>query len=192
MNDRDSIFVEDPTCLFSYCASPFGELLLTSDGEALTRLSLPEPRSGVACQPRAEWARDEAGLRDVAAQLRAYFEGELRHFEIPLRLVGTEFQRAAWEQLTRIPFGATISYSEQARGMGRPGAARAVGAANGRNPIAIVVPCHRVIGANGSLTGYGGGLDRKQWLLEHEASVLGSGARQQKRRRDIAVSLFSD
>ncbi len=105
-------------------------------------------------------------------QLRAYFAGELRTFELPLRMAGTPYQRLAWNGLLTIPFGATISYAEQARRIGRPGAARAVGSANGRNPISIVVPCHRVIGADGTLTGYGGGLDRKEWLLRHEASVL--------------------
>jgi methylated-DNA-[protein]-cysteine S-methyltransferase len=117
--------------------------------------------------------QDDAGFREVRDQLRAYFEGELHEFELPLRMKGTDFQRRVWKELMNIPFGMTISYAEQARRIGRPGAARAVGAANGRNPISIVVPCHRVIGANGTLTGYGGGLDRKQWLLEHEEIVAG-------------------
>ena len=98
-------------------------------------------------------------FREVRDQLQAYFEGELHQFEIPIRLVGTEFQRRVWKELINIPFGTTISYAEQARRIGRAGSARAVGSANGRNPIAIVVPCHRVIGANGTLTGYGGGLE---------------------------------
>jgi methylated-DNA-[protein]-cysteine S-methyltransferase len=109
--------------------------------------------------------------------LRAYFEGELRTFELRLRTTGTPFQRLAWEALLEIPYAKTISYAEQARRMGRPGASRAVGSANGRNPIAIVVPCHRVIGSNGTLTGYGGGLELKEWLLQHEASALDRGTR---------------
>jgi methylated-DNA-[protein]-cysteine S-methyltransferase len=104
--------------------------------------------------------------------LHAYFAGELQAFDLPMSMTGTHFQRLAWEGLLTISFGATISYSEQARRIGRPGSSRAVGAANGRNPIAIVVPCHRVIGSDGTLTGYGGGLDLKEWLLQHEACVL--------------------
>jgi methylated-DNA-[protein]-cysteine S-methyltransferase len=136
--------------------------------------------------------RDDMSFRGVAEQLRAYFAGELRRFEIPLSMVGTDFQRSAWDELTRIPFGATISYAEQAVRMGRPGAARAVGAANGRNPIAIIVPCHRVIGANGTLTGYGGGLDRKEWLLGLEACALGVATRRQTSRAQVAVSMFRE
>lgn len=107
--------------------------------------------------------------------MRAYFAGELQAFDLPLNMIGTDFQRVVWRELARIPYGEIISYAELARRVDRPGAARAVGAANGRNPISIVVPCHRVIGANGTLTGYGGGLDRKEWLLRHEARVLGRG-----------------
>ena len=105
-------------------------------------------------------------------QLEAFFAGELQAFDLPLRLSGTPFQNQVWQGLLTIPYGTTMSYAELAARIGRPGASRAVGAANGRNPIGIIVPCHRVIGANGSLTGYGGGLDRKDWLISHEASVL--------------------
>ncbi len=111
-----------------------------------------------------------AELAPVVAQLQAYFAGELTDFDLPLQMHGTEFQRRVWAALCEIPYGETISYGELARWVGNPKASRAVGLANGRNPVAIVVPCHRVIGADGSLTGYGGGLDRKVWLLEHEAS----------------------
>jgi methylated-DNA-[protein]-cysteine S-methyltransferase len=104
----------------------------------------------------------------VREQLAEYFAGERREFDVPMQLAGTAFQRRVWEELVRIPYGTTITYAELARRVGRPTAVRAVGAANGRNPISILVPCHRVIGADGKLTGYGGGVERKQWLLELE------------------------
>ncbi len=107
-------------------------------------------------------------LQEAARQLRAYFDGTLREFELPLRLEGTAFRQACWQALCTIPYGETISYGEQARRIGNPKAMRAVGGANHHNPISIIVPCHRVIGADGSLTGYGGGLDVKAWLLSHE------------------------
>jgi methylated-DNA-[protein]-cysteine S-methyltransferase len=157
-------------------ASPVGELVLTSDGEALTGLLLPLRDGSAAPLTGSGWRRDEAPFREVLAQLRAYFEGERTFFDLPLRMDGTPFQRRAWEALLTIPFAATISYAEQARRIGRPGAARAVGAANGRNPIPIVVPCHRVIGSSGTLTGYGGGLPLKEWLLAHESHVAGGDA----------------
>jgi methylated-DNA-[protein]-cysteine S-methyltransferase len=161
-------------------------LLLTSDGDALTALHLPEERGKAAVGPPPHAARDDGAFREARKQLDAYFRGELRVFELPLRPAGTAFQRMAWEELRRIPFGARISYAEQARRIGRPGAARAVGAANGRNPIAIVVPCHRVIGANGSLVGYGGGVALKEWLLEHEASVVTSSRSAHLPTREVA------
>ena len=103
--------------------------------------------------------------RQAAEQLHAYFAGRRRQFELPLAPQGTEFQRAAWQALAKIPYGETRSYAQQAAGLGRPAATRAVGAANGRNPLPIVLPCHRVIGANGALTGFGGGIEVKRWLL---------------------------
>jgi O-6-methylguanine DNA methyltransferase len=106
--------------------------------------------------------------------LAAYFRGTLLQFELPLRMPGTPFQQKVWEELRAIPYGETISYMELARRIGHPGASRAVGSANGRNPISIVVPCHRVIAADGTLGGYGGGLDRKEWLLQHETAVCES------------------
>jgi methylated-DNA-[protein]-cysteine S-methyltransferase len=157
---------------YSYYPSPVGELLLTSDGESVTGLHLPRHNGRPAALPDPGSRRDDSVFRDARDQLRAYFEGESLTFELPIRMIGTAFQRCAWEGLLTISFGSTISYAEQARRIGRPGAARAVGAANGRNPIAIIVPCHRVIGSNGTLTGYGGGLDLKEWLLQHEATVL--------------------
>jgi methylated-DNA-[protein]-cysteine S-methyltransferase len=111
-------------------------------------------------------------MREVLSQLNEYFSGKRREFELPLDLHGTEFQVAAWKSLARIPFGRTSSYGEQAASIGRPTAVRAIGGANGRNPVAVILPCHRVIGANGSLTGFGGGLEVKKWLLQHEQTVI--------------------
>jgi methylated-DNA-[protein]-cysteine S-methyltransferase len=110
-------------------------------------------------------------IEEAERQLDAYFAGDLRRFDLPLELGGTEFQVAAWRALADIPFGTTVTYGEQARRLGRPTAVRAVGAANGRNPLPIVLPCHRIVGADGSLVGFGGGLPRKQALLEHEARL---------------------
>ncbi len=154
----------------SFFSSPIGELLLTSDGEALTGLDMCERRGKPASEPAAGSRRDDSVFQSIREQLAAYFRAELREFAIPLRMPGTPFQRLVWEGLQAIPYGSTVSYAELARRIGRPGASRAVGSANGRNPIAIVVPCHRVIAADGTLGGYGGGLDRKEWLLELEGT----------------------
>jgi methylated-DNA-[protein]-cysteine S-methyltransferase len=159
---------------YSYVPSPIGDLFLTSDGDALTGLHMAVHRGGSAPRPEPGWRRDDSALRLVREQLTAYFARELRDFELPLRMDGTPFQRRVWEELRRIPFGATWSYAELARRIGRPGASRAVGSANGRNPVAIVVPCHRVIASDGTLGGYGGGLDRKEWLLQHETVAMGN------------------
>jgi len=152
--------------LYSTVTSPIGELLLASDGASLTGVYMQGQRHGAG--RTKDWKRDDAALEQARAQLRAYFAGELRDFELPLAAEGTPFQQRVWRALCDIPYGETISYGELARRIGQPAASRAVGLANGRNPISIVVPCHRVIGANGSLTGYGGGLERKRWLLAHE------------------------
>jgi methylated-DNA-[protein]-cysteine S-methyltransferase len=178
---------ESCSTVYSYYSSPVGELLLTWDEGALTGLAMAEHKGKAAPRPDPEWRRDDAALRIVHDQLRAFFAGELRAFDLPLRMAGTPFQRLVWEGLLGIPFGATISYAQLAGRIGRPGASRAVGAANGRNPIGIVVPCHRVIGADGTLTGYGGGLDRKEWLLRHEASVLRRQNRVQPRAGIVAT-----
>ena len=154
------------TILYSTINSPIGELLLTVEGNSLTGLYMQSPK--YAAERTDDWRRDDAALSEPRAQLRAYFAGELRRFELPLAFGGTPFQQRVWRTLCEIPYGETISYGELARRIGRPTASRAVGLANGQNPISIVVPCHRVIGANGSLTGYGGGLERKRWLLAHE------------------------
>lgn len=156
--------------IVSFCCidSPIGRLTLTSDGAALTGLymavaSRPPPRN-------AGWVMDPTvpPLAQAARQLREYFAGERRQFDLPLQMHGTEFQRRVWRELTEIPFGETWSYGQLAKRLDNPSACRAVGLANGKNPIAIIVPCHRVIGADGSLTGFGGGLPRKEWLLTHE------------------------
>jgi methylated-DNA-[protein]-cysteine S-methyltransferase len=150
--------------------SPIGELTITAVGAMLTGVHMNEQRH----LPKipAGSRQDDAGLAHVVEQLDAYFAGELLDFDLPMDMRGTEFQRRVWASLCEIPYGETISYGELARWVGNPKASRAVGLANGRNPVAIVVPCHRVIGADGSLTGYGGGLDRKIWLLEHEAAQV--------------------
>lgn len=154
------------TTLFSVIDSPVGELLLTSDGSSLIGVYMQDQKDAV--KQTENWQRDDAALSEPRAQLLAYFAGELRAFELPLAFDGTPFQQRVWRALCDIPYGETISYGELARRIGRPTAFRAVGLANGQNPISIVVPCHRVIGTNGSLTGYGGGLPRKRWLLAHE------------------------
>jgi methylated-DNA-[protein]-cysteine S-methyltransferase len=149
--------------------SPIGELTLASDGEALTGLYMTDQRHRPEL-PAAD-GDDDAVLAAAREQLAEYFARERRDFDLPLKPAGTPFQRAVWEALRDIPYGETAGYGELANQLGRPGAARAVGLANGRNPIAIVVPCHRVIGAAGALTGYGGGLERKRYLLELECAA---------------------
>jgi methylated-DNA-[protein]-cysteine S-methyltransferase len=148
--------------------SPIGRLLLRTDGVSLTGLYMDVP--GRPVQGMNDWQEDASAgpLPQAVRQLGEYFAGSRREFDLPLRPNGTEFQRRVWRALTEIPYGETWSYGELAKRIGNPNASRAVGLANGRNPIALVVPCHRVIGADGSLTGYGGGLPRKQWLLAHE------------------------
>jgi methylated-DNA-[protein]-cysteine S-methyltransferase len=150
---------------FSRIETPLGAMLaVVNEDGALVRLEFVD--RGV---PTEEAAEDPKRCRRVAAQLSDYFAGKRRRFDLPLAPEGTSFQRAVWQALTEIPFGERVSYSAIARRVGRPDAVRAVGAANGANPIAIVIPCHRVVGADGSLTGYGGGLPLKRWLLDHEA-----------------------
>ena len=147
--------------------TPIGELVLTADPDgALTRLYLPNRPPDTS-----GWERDDALLEPARRQLAEYFAGERTEFDVPLRPTGAPFQLQVWAALLKIPYGETASYGEIAREIGHPTAFRAVGAANGQNPIAIIVPCHRVIGSNGSLTGYGGGLERKRWLLEHEGAM---------------------
>ena len=144
--------------------SPIGTLTLVENEGALVGLYMENDTPPPAKQQSSPL------LKEAQRQLREYFAGERSTFDLPLRLEGTAFQRAVWGALVKIPFGKTCSYADIARRVGRPKAVRAVGAANGANPIAVVIPCHRVIGADGSLTGYGGGLPRKKWLLAHESS----------------------
>ncbi len=150
------------TVLYSILPSPIGEILLFGDREALAGLYM-EPWS---VDPA--WRRDDGAFAAAREQLDAYFAGERTEFDLPLAPNGTEFQRRVWAALREIPYGETTSYGALAARIGAPGAARAVGLANGRNPISIVVPCHRVVGASGSLIGYGGGLERKRALLDLE------------------------
>ena len=153
--------------LYTTLDSPIGELLLAGDGEAVSGLYLQAgPR---AISMPASWRRADEPFALAREQLDEYFAGERSSFDLALAAAGSPFQERVWRALLEIPYGETISYGELARRIGRPDAVRAVGTANGRNPISIVVPCHRVIGADGSLTGYGGGLDRKQFLLELES-----------------------
>jgi methylated-DNA-[protein]-cysteine S-methyltransferase len=156
--------------------SPVGPLVLAARDERLCGLRLPAvaPDGTTSASPLEGWraAPTPSGvLREAADQLAAYFTGELRHFDLPLQLDGTDFQRRVWAALQQIPYGTTAGYGELAQQLGSPGASRAVGLANGRNPVAIVVPCHRVIGADGTLTGFGGGLPCKRWLLDHEMGL---------------------
>ena len=155
---------------YTTLSSPIGGLLPLSDGEALVGLYLEDD-----CRrptPSALWRRDDDVLRSACEQLAAYFVGELKTFTIRLTPQGSAFQLRVWELLRDVPFGTTVSYGELARRLDQPNASRAVGAANAANPISIIVPCHRVIGSDGALTGYAAGVERKEWLLEHEAQVL--------------------
>ncbi|MER5219296.1 methylated-DNA--[protein]-cysteine S-methyltransferase [Streptomyces flaveus] len=146
--------------------SSYGPLTLVATDGVLSGLYMTDQRH----RPPEETfgAPDDTPFGETIDQLKAYFAGELKEFDLPLRLDGTPFQRTVWDQLRRIPYGETRSYGELADALGNPKASRAVGLANGRNPVGIIVPCHRVVGANGSLTGYGGGLDRKKRLLDFE------------------------
>ena len=148
--------------------SPTGELLLLSNGEALTALHMTAGKHVPATS--SDWVRDERLpiFAQTKRELDAYFLGKLRAFTMPLAPLGTDFQKRAWIALTKIPYGETRSYGQQAHSIGNPAAVRAIGSANGKNPIGIIVPCHRVIGANGSLTGYAGGLHNKAFLLKLE------------------------
>ena len=152
---------------YCYIDSPIGELLLAGDDDALTMIGFPEGK--MRREPASDWVENKTPFAEASRQLKEYFAGERHAFDLPLRLGGTEFQILVLEELQRIPYGETTSYGEIASRIGRPKAVRAVGAANGRNPIPIVVPCHRVIGSSGSLTGFGGGLDAKRALLQLEA-----------------------
>jgi methylated-DNA-[protein]-cysteine S-methyltransferase len=163
--------MSNATTVFTTMPSPVGPRTLVGDGDDLVGLYFEGDANGT---PRPDWVRDDRRLRPVVTQLKEYFAGERTRFDLRLAPQGTAFQKAVWAALLRIPFGETASYGDIARAIGKPAATRAIGGANHRNPIAIVIPCHRVIGADGSLTGYGGGLDTKRLLLELETRVLSS------------------
>lgn len=153
--------------LYTYLDTPIGPLLLAGDGVGLSKVGFPAGKGRVT--PREDWRRDDGQFVEARSQLAAYFALELTTFDLKLAPEGTPFQLSVWKALSAIPYGTTISYGELATRLNRPGASRAVGAANGANPIPIIVPCHRVIGANGTLTGFGGGIETKRRLLALEA-----------------------
>jgi methylated-DNA-[protein]-cysteine S-methyltransferase len=155
-----------PTAYYTTIDSPLGSLVALSDSESLTGLYLPHHKGWDG--PDAAWVQSEAPFSAVRRQLSEYFAGTRQEFDVPLHSEGTPFQQQVWRELVRIPFGTTITYAELARRIGQPSASRAVGNANGRNPISILVPCHRVVGADGKLTGYAGGVEKKKWLLAFE------------------------
>ena len=157
------------TTLYATFDSPIGELLATGDGEVVTGLYMQDGGHPVAAG--ADWERHDEAFAELRRQLGEYFTGARREFDLPLAPRGSEFQARVWDALREIPYGETESYGELAERIGHPGSARAVGAANGQNPIAVVIPCHRVIGASGKLTGYAGGLERKRLLLDIESPI---------------------
>jgi methylated-DNA-[protein]-cysteine S-methyltransferase len=160
---------------YSYLESPIGTLLIVGDDEAVRRIEFP--KNGKAREPESGWVESGRGpVAETIRQVREYFAGRRSEFDLPLAPEGTEFQRTVWRRLQEIPYGETISYGELAKRVGNAKASRAVGAANGQNPIPIVIPCHRVIGSNGKLTGFGGGLPTKEALLALEARQLRLGA----------------
>jgi methylated-DNA-[protein]-cysteine S-methyltransferase len=170
MTSKTTITATGPTTTslqYTLEDSPIGALLLVGDQQALHGLYMQDGRRPKQIAP--DWKRSTSCFADAKTQLREYFAGERLAFDLALAMDGTPFERRVWSALTEIPYGETRSYGELARGLGQPTAARAVGLANGRNPIAVIVPCHRVIGADGTLTGFGGGLERKRILLELES-----------------------
>lgn len=158
------------TTYYTYMESPIGNLLLAGDGQALNVLGFPSGKAVRKHQP--DWLRRNQMFDREKAQLNAYFAGELQEFDLPLAPEGTAFQQLVWRELLNIPYGETRSYGDIAKSIGQPKASRAVGAANGLNPIPIIIPCHRVIGSTGKLVGFGGGLATKERLLSLEQSVL--------------------
>jgi methylated-DNA-[protein]-cysteine S-methyltransferase len=151
---------------YAIVGSPLGGICISGHDHTVAGVDFVDSRHAPPID--STWQRDDGAFAEAARQLQAYFVGELKQFELELDVGGTPFQRRVWTALLGIPYGATTTYGRLAEQLGEPRAMRAVGLANGRNPISIIIPCHRVIGANGSLTGYGGGLARKQWLLAHE------------------------
>ena len=167
---------------FRRFASPVGELVLTASDSGLTGIYFPTSRHGPPRVERGDWVEDDgrgaagAILASACQQLEEYFAGTRTAFDVPLAASGTTFEQRVWDLLRAIPYGTTTSYGALAHRLGDPRATRAVGAANGKNPIPIIVPCHRVVGARGELTGFGGGIDRKRWLLEHEGALMRLGS----------------
>jgi methylated-DNA-[protein]-cysteine S-methyltransferase len=155
---------------YTQIESPLGPLLLAADDAGLREILFVKGRSHA--HPKADWKKDSVPFRETIRQLRSYFAGELEDFEIPLAPKGTSFQVGVWQRIREIPYGETTTYGDLARRIGNPNASRAVGLANGSNPIPIIIPCHRVIGSNGRLTGYGGGLPIKEKLLALEQRQL--------------------
>lgn len=158
---------------YRYHQTPIGTLLLASDGEYLQLLGFPT--GAMKRRHDSGWEKNDEPFKAVIKQLDEYFDGSRQDFDLPLRPEGTEFQRRVWQALQQIPYGETRSYGELARYIGNPSASRAVGAANGINPIPVIIPCHRVIGSNGKLTGFGGGLETKAFLLNLEAKRRAPG-----------------
>lgn len=156
---------------FTSIASPIGDLTVVAAGEVLTGLYMTD--QALPFTPAHEWSRAKAAGKAAREQLDAYFDGGLTEFDLELSVTGTAFQESVWRELAHIPYARTISYGELAESVGKPGASRAVGTANGRNRISVIIPCHRVIAAGGKLGGYGGGLERKQQLLDLEARTAG-------------------
>lgn len=161
------------TTYYTHLSSPLGPLLVRRAGHFLTGLYLPDHKGFSGPDPT--WQQSDPPFTALRHQLDEYFAGQRQEFDIPLKLSGTSFQNRVWQELARIPFGTTITYAELARRIGQPTAARAVGHANAKNPLSILIPCHRVIATSGQLTGYAGGLLRKQWLLDHECRVKNVG-----------------
>lgn len=164
---------------FSFIESPLGRMVARGDGEFVTGLFIPPHKhwQGIG----DAWQRRDELFAELRDQLAEYFAGRRRAFDVPIKLTGTPFQQQVWRELTRIPFAATISYAQLATRIGRPDASRAVGHANGRNPISILVPCHRVVGSDGALVGYAAGVDKKRWLLEWERRATPSPSRAARR-----------
>ena len=176
-----------PVVRWTRVPAPVGPLLVAATPAGLRRIAFEGGRRPVV--PGSDWVEDPAALAEPVEQLRAWFAGSLRRFELALDVPGTGFQRAVWDAVAAIPYGETASYADVALAAGRPRASRAVGAANGANPLPIVVPCHRVVGADGSLTGFAGGLEAKRRLLAHEAEHAGPTGRRQRFAAD-QLALF--
>jgi methylated-DNA-[protein]-cysteine S-methyltransferase len=158
------------TNCYCYLESPLGQIFVQGDGEFVTGIFMPNHKLWTG--PDASWKQSDASFGVVREQLAEYFAGTRQQFDVPLKVDGTPFQQRVWQELVRIPFATTITYGQLAQRVGMPTGSRAVGNANGRNPISIIVPCHRVIGANGKLTGYAGGVEKKEWLLDWERGAV--------------------